>query len=180
VFEWLGDALAAVLSGGATGLLGAAFTTWGELTKLKEANRHAEAMAVHDLALAKAEAEGKLAIARSEGEAAIGVAEANALAASYGHDRATYYTGELGPVGRGFMVFVDFLRGIIRPAETLYFTGLCTWLTVVAVRLLEQLDASASVEIVKQLVPQVVLVVLYLTTTIILWWFGARQKILKP
>lgn len=179
MFDWLGDALAAVLSGGATGMLGAAFTTWGELTKLKEANRHAEAMAVHDLAVAKVEAEGKLAIARSEGEAAIGVAEDGALAASYSHDKATYYTGELGPVGRFFMVLVDFLRGIIRPAETLYFTGLCTWLTVVAIDMLSKLDADASAKIVTQLVPQVVLVVLYLTTTIILWWFGARQKVFK-
>lgn len=179
MFEWLGDALTAVLSGGATGLLGAAFSTWGELTKLKEANRHAEVMADKDLEVAKVEAEGKLAIARTEGEAAIGVADAGALAASYAHDKATYYTGELGPVGRFFMVLVDFLRGIIRPAETLYFTGLCTWLTVVAIDLLQQLDATATAELARQLVPQVVLVVLYLTTTIILWWFGARQKVFK-
>jgi hypothetical protein len=179
MLDWLGNALGAIVSGGATGLLGALVTTWGELAKVKEINRHEETMRRQDHEIAKTEAEGKLAIAKTEGEAAIGVAEAQTLSASYQHDRATYATGELTPRQRWLMVLVDFARGMIRPGETLYFTGLLTYLTFVAVSLLarlspEQLEATAA-----DLVSQVFLVVLYLTTTVILWWFGARQKVFK-
>lgn len=177
MLEWLGSALGAIVSGGATGILGALVTTWGELAKVKEMNRHEEAMAAGDRELAKLEAEKDIQIARTEGEAAVGVADAQALATSYQHDRAAYATGSLTAGQRWLMVIVDFLRGIVRPGATMYFTGLATYLTFIAVDLMNRLAPEKAAELAVELVPQVVLVVLYLTTTIILWWFGARQKL---
>ncbi len=183
MFEFLGNALMSVLGGGVTGLAGAVLTTWGELAKLKEANRHAEQLRVQDLEIAKAEAEGRLAVARSEAEAAIGTAELAAFAESYKHDRATYsnealggMSGFWGNLARFLLALVDVARGFIRPGATAYFIGLSTYLTVVAVDLIEQLPAAAVEDLAGSLIPQIVLTVLYLTTTIILWWFGIRQK----
>lgn len=177
MFDWLGEALGAIASGGLTGLIGAAVTTWGELANAKELHRHEEAKRDQDIRLAEIESKGDLAVARTEGEAAVGVAEANALAASYGHDKATYATGELTVGQRWLMVLVDFARGMVRPGATLYFTGLATYLTVFAVDLMHRINPDKAAEIALQLVPQIVRVILYLTVAILLWWFGTRQKV---
>ena len=186
MLELFGNAIMAILGGGATGLIGSVISTWGELKKIKEENRHRETMADKDLAIAKAEVEGKIQVARTEADAAVAVADADLQAKSYEHDRATYSTGAIsglrgwwGQCARFLLVFVDISRGLIRPLETIYFTGLATYLTLVAGEVLRAQGQEDMKMFAAAIVPQIFLAILYITTTIIFWWFGARQKIFK-
>lgn len=165
--------LSSAMAGGATGLLGALFSTWGELAKMKELHRHEEIGRQLDLQVAQVEAEGKMVIARTEAEATIAVSTASLQAASMAADRATYAVGDHPS---RWLIIVDFLRGIVRPIETLYFTGLLTYVSYRAFLMFDSMSQFNQSTVVSQLVPEVISTVLYLSTTIILWWFGVRQK----
>lgn len=65
------------------------------------------------------------------------------------------------------LIFVDFLRGIVRPFLTLYLCGITTILYL-------QTDGG-SVD------PQsIVDTILYLTVTAVTWWYGARNTSTPP
>lgn len=181
MLESLFSFLASAASGGITGIIGAWLSHRTELAKMKELHRHQEVMADKDRELAALEAQSKLTIARTEAEASIAVADAQALAESYKHDRASYSSeavekleGWWGQLARFWLVMVDVARGFIRPAATVYFIVLTTYLTYEAVRLLDQVAAPQVEAIALKLVPEVFDTVLYVASTVIFWWFGTR------
>lgn len=187
MLESLFDVFGAVLSGGATGLIGAGVSKYLELKKLRESHRHEEEKRRIDLETAKIESEGKLSVAKTEAEAAIAVANAQASAskvasdvsammASFEHDRATY-TVKPGRTVRFLLGLVDFMRGATRPLETWFFTGLATYLTIVAVDIIGKMhDVDVVDQLAVDIVKQVFHSVLFVTTTCILWWFGTRPE----
>ena len=183
MFDWLGDALGAILSGGVTGIAGAALNTWGELAKAKQAAAHEQAMADLNQKGLRLEAELNLRRIETEGEVAMNLQAAKTLAASYEHDRATYSTeavgglsGAWGSVGRFLLVLVDVARGFVRPALTLYLAAVVTWLLLEVFHLAGGIEGALDAAAVVDLLQQVVLVILYITATVIFWWFGGRQK----
>ena len=70
---------------------------------------------------------------------------------------------------------VDFIRGLMRPAITLYLIALTSWVSYTLYDLIVQLGA-ADFDGYEAIVlwRQVIDMVLYLTATAITWWFGSR------
>jgi hypothetical protein len=89
-------------------------------------------------------------------------------------DRAAY-TAEAARTGILFKL-VDFVRGMIRPALTIYLA------VVVSLLYWNMQEALGDVSTLKPdelygLYREVVLSIIYVSTTVILWWFGTRNKI---
>lgn len=186
MLELLGTVISSVVGGGATGLLGVLLQRWFdfknktqdiEILKLKHVQELE--MRKQDLEMNKQEWEGRNRVAVTEGESAMGVADAEALAASYLVDKATYATGKLTRTATAWMVFVDVVRGLIRPFLTLYLVILTH---VVYEKVSLMLDPSTSLTNVEKLevLKLVIGTILYLTVTCVLWWFGTRNKSRAP
>lgn len=179
MLEFFGEAMGAILSGGATGLLGSVLSIWGEHQKQKEMFRHTEKMAEITAANMRLEAELHLKQIQVEGAVKIDEIESRAFSESFAMDKATYYTGPLGAVARGFMVLVDVIRGLIRPLMTIYLMALTTLIYIEVRAILGGIEGGMSGEGAAMLLSQIIMVILYLTSTVVLWWFGTRQKVIK-
>lgn len=164
MFEFLGDALTAILTGGATGLLGTALTFATDFFQRRQ--RHAQEVELRrlDMELAKVESAGFERVAEIEAEGESERASWAAFEQSYREAARRWST----PTDGLLMKFVDFCRGMTRPGLTWTFVALTggIYFTVGAG------DMSMRLQIVNT--------VLYLTTTTVLWWFGARQIAKAP
>lgn len=152
------DALLAILTGGATGLLGTALSFGVDY--FRDRQRHAQELELRrlDMEIAQAEAASAERAAAVEAESERERAAWSALEASYREAARRWSRGD-----SGWLVFVDVVRGLTRPAGAWAFfaiTGLI-YFTLGAE------DAGLRGRIVDT--------VLYLTTTAWLWWYGARQ-----
>ena len=151
-----------VLTGGATGLLGTALSAVVDYFQARQ--RHAQELDLRrlDIEIAKTEADGAERVAAIEVEGEREAAEWNALEASYREAGA-----RMSRPGDGFLMrFVDFVRGMTRPALTWCLLGLVGAIYF----LLGATDKHAAA-----LQPRIVETVLYLATAAVLWWFGQRQ-----
>lgn len=191
--EFLTDALGSIISGGITGIAGTALTMYGELKKQQELHRHDEVMSANELAVAQAEADRAIKISAQEADAQIQVQDSKTLAESYQADSRSYSTGLIVKMyeGGGFSKFlagvlslalgvVDIFRGLIRPSMTTYMTGLTTVIYIDILHLTQGIDGAVTKDSAIALLQQIILVILYLTSTCVLWWFGTRQKVIKP
>jgi len=179
MLEFFGDAIGAIVGGGATGLLGSAISVWGEFKKNQLLFDHQQKMKDLDTKAMRMEAELELKKVETEGEISMAIEETRAMANSYEHDKATYYKGELGKFGRALMVFVDFFRGMIRPSMTTYLVVLTTMIFWEVQDLVNGLEGGITNTQAMALLQQIIMVILYITATVVLWWFGTRQKIIK-
>ena len=153
------DAVLAIVTGGATGLLGTALSFVTNYFQARQ--KHAQEVELRklDAEVAKIESAGYEKVAQIEAESAEAKSAWKALEESY-REAARRWSRP----GDGFlMLFVDFCRGMTRPMLTWAFVALtgAIYFTVAAD------DAKVQGQIVDT--------VLYLTTTTVLWWFGARQ-----
>lgn len=141
--------VASLLSGGALGVFGAVGSGVLDYFKTKERNKQELAVisAQKDLILAQADSATLLETIKMMG-------------ASYENDKATY-------VGAGF---VDTVRGLLRPAVTVYLVAITTGLAVWAFRRVG-LEQAVVAEIAKF----AVYTCLDLTGLCVAWYFGARQ-----
>lgn len=184
----VGQGLLAIVSGGATGILGVVaqrfFDHWKtkqELDVLRE--KHA-----HDIAMRKADGEimaqewaQRTKVAQVEGETAREVADAQAFAASFALEPKRYAEGvKPGKVAGFLLVLVDVVRGIVRPGLTVYLAWVATEIYLQSVRVMALINPSAQSELLVQLHQQIVFTLLYLFTTCVLWWFGTRNKQKQP
>jgi len=184
----VGHGLLAIVSGGATGILGVVaqrfFDHWKnkqELDQMRE--KHA-----HDLAMRKADAEilaqewaQRTKLAQVEGETQREVADAQAFAASFALEPKRYAEGvKVGRFGGFMLVFVDVVRGLVRPGLTIYLAWVATEIYVQSVRIMAMINPSAQSQLLVQLHQQIVFTLLYLFTTCVLWWFGTRNKSPQP
>ena len=71
--------------------------------------------------------------------------------------------------------FVDFLRGLMRPILTIYLVGLSTWITWKAYLLLDLTRSAITATEAIGIFTDATSIIMYLTTTVICWWFGSRQ-----
>lgn len=185
MLEILGTIAGSIFSGGATGIIGIIAQRFADY-KNKQLDMQLEAQRFQNgVALKRVEAEimaqewaAKTQVAVIETTGASDVANAAAFAESYKLEPQRYTTGDMTPNQRWVMVLLDALRGGVRPALTIY---LCLLVTVVyflardKVRA-EDLSADQALDLLKLLIGTI----LYVWTTITLWWFGTRNKGTQP
>jgi hypothetical protein len=170
----IAEIIGSIFSGGVTGLIGAGITAFVEFKKQKLMFEHEVKMEELNQKTMQMEIEGQLRIAETEAEAAINVADAETLAKSYDADRAAY-TNEAARTGILFKL-VDFVRGMIRPVLTIYLAvivSLLYWNMQGALGDVSTLNPNDLMSLYRE----VVLSIIYVATTVILWWFGTRNKI---
>lgn len=154
------DAFLAILTGGATGLLGTAvsfFTDW-----LGARQRHEQEVALRrlDMELARIEASGAERAAAIAAEAERESAAWSALEASHESAVRRWSRGQ-----HAALIWVDVVRGLMRPALTLGALALVGGVYFAL--------GSSDIELL-DIRPRIVDTLLYVSTTCILWWFGAR------
>lgn len=176
------SALISIVSGGATGLLGAVFGHVTDYYKAKLSAKQEEARLAHqleqrklDLQQTRMEIDGRLKVSQTEAETAQQLAAWKSLSDSYSNDAARYATGDQAR-GNGWFIVVDVIRGLTRPGVTWYMAALVTYMFVRFVQLAGGIEQAVSREQMLAIVSQIVDTVLYMATTCTLWWFGARGK----
>jgi len=199
--EWLSDVLGifgSAAGGGLIGAIAAAFNKWQE-RKDREAERkhqvemrkldHAEMEKERSFQLSKTdkEIEGAQRRAETEAQAATEVADRNTQVASLNADKATYSMTDW--VGRGLrgtaaafasllMVFVDFSRGMIRPAATVYLLVVQSVIAWALYQIMKTLGGASGLtgDQVYNLLYATVQSLNFLSATALTWWFGARPS----
>lgn len=180
------DLIGGVVSGGVTGILGGAlqmFATYKgkQLDMALEKQRGDNEVAKREIdhKIAQAEYAGKLAVAKEEGETAKEVAASVAFSKGLIAEPERYSSQSTLTAGQNWLfVIIDCLRGIVRPALTLYLCALTTYIWWQVRQLISKEDlVAADVLEVWRLVVQTIL---YLTTTCILWWFATRNTQSAP
>lgn len=186
MLEILGTVFGSIFSGGATGLLGVVAQRFADY-KNKQLDMQLEKQRGEiELAKRRADAEimaqewaGRMKVAEVEGETAKDVAASNAFAQSLFKEPERYsFAPTLSPAQQWVMVTLDAARGLVRPFLTIYLCALTTyvWWQVRSLLSAEQLESTAALDVWKLVVSQI----LYLTTTVVLWWFGTRNKAEQP
>lgn len=184
--EILTTIFGSIFSGGATGLLGVVAQRFADyknkqLDMQLEAQRAANELARMDkeAAIMREEWAGRTQVAAVEAEGAKDVAASNAFAESFKMEPQRYSEPSSLTAGQQWlMVLLDTLRGSVRPVLTLYLCALTTyvWYQVRDTLSKTDLQAAAAIEVWQLVVGTI----LYLTTTVVLWWFGTRNKGKQP
>lgn len=172
------DILGSVISGGVTGVLGSVISGIISYKSKQLEYKHELAMEKAAQDTMKLEWEQRTKVAEIESETKRTAAEYEAFTESIKADKATYSTAvrfeklKLGWLYALMMVTVDFSRGMVRPASTALFS-IMTF--VIYFSLKHQINSvpNLSDEVIK-LFGQTVTMILYLASTTLCWWFGAR------
>ena len=173
------SAISTIVSGGATGILGAGISMFAKY-KLQKLNFHHEEKKMElETQQMRMEQETRMAISDRESSAKESESADKLMSESYEHDKAKYATGDKAKNSKWF-IFLDFFRGSVRPTVTYYLVGLTTALTYKIFALLDGMEKAYSSEQLIALVQQSILVILYITSTVVLWWFGTRSKVFMP
>lgn len=182
----VGSGISSILTGGATGLAGVVIQRWFDLKKGEQDLAIQQAKDTHELAMRDKDAllmdkewQGRLRVAEAEGEKAATVAAEQSFQATLLREPERYSNAAtLTPRQQWVMVLLDFCRGIVRPGLTVYLCALTTyiWFQVRGLLNVSELAAGDVLDVWRT----VVATVLYLTTTVILWWFGTRNKAPQP
>lgn len=178
--------LGSIFAGGATGLMGVVLQRLFDWMKVKQdlalqklKNEHELAMRDKDAAIMQQEWQGRLKVAETEGDTAKDVAASQAFGASLLREPERYSNAQTLTVNQQWiMVLLDAARGVIRPMLTVYLCVLTSyiWWEVKQKLAVEDLDA----EQVLSIWMMVIQTILYLTTTVVLWWFGTRSRQTAP
>lgn len=184
-------ALLSILSGGATGLLGMTLQrTFDGLfgwLKAKQEIQLAEVKGKQELAMKEADAKimaqewaGRTQVAQAEAAGKEAVSANEAFAQSLFKEPERYSKTEILPNNwwgwtmQGLLVLLDVVRGLVRPALTVYLCYITTsiWFEVRHLANGEDLSPDQVIGILTLVVDTI----LYLTTTCVTWWFGTRNK----
>lgn len=184
---------ASFLSGGATGIIGVLaqrYFDWKaeqlKLEAVKVNNQHALAMIEANGKLMDREWRGRAEVAKTEGDTARDVADAAAFAASYNTEPKSFLEsqkpvgGKIGKTVYLLMGITDMVRGLVRPGLTVYLCVLTTLIYLRAELLIDKHGMTMDSKDAFELVKYIIYSVLYLTTTVTLWWFGTRNKSEQP
>jgi hypothetical protein len=164
-----------LLLGPLVGLGGSVLTKW--LDQKAEAQKQA-----HELALRKADAEmmaqewaQRTKVAEVEAAGKVEAADSEAFGKAVEAEAVRYSAGVKASSAQAWLLFLlDFLRGIVRPALTLY---LCIIATMVY---LDSADIARNVPVDPQAAAaQVALIrekLLFMAEAVVMFWFGLRSK----
>lgn len=183
-----------VIFGGVTGLLGNVITGFLKYKNQKMELEHEQKMVALETAAMKEEAKMQIAVTKAEIEGAVELADAQAYMTSLKSGQKQMFSEKWidklfsveGKVARFFAIpvalmissgfaFVDWLRGFMRPALTLYLTGMSSVLTWMAWKIikahgLQTMTPEQAVAIYNETTS----IVIYLTVSCVTWWFGDR------
>lgn len=184
--EFLTGLLGSLFSGGATGLIGVVLQRFADY-KNKQLDMQIEKQRGElelqkrqmDIQVTQAEYAGKVQVAEVEGATQSDVAATQAFAQTLFKEPERYSNPNSVTTGQGWvLVIIDAIRGCVRPLLTIYLCALTSfiWYQVKEKLGSENLDAAASLQVWQMVVQQI----LYLTTTVTLWWFGTRNKAPQP
>lgn len=166
------DAIASVLTGGATGLLGSVITRIADHKAKKAEYDHEARMKELDAAIMAQEWAHRTQVASIEAEAVVEKADAEAFSKSF-NEPERYSDGVKPTKWQGWvLIALDAVRGSVRPGLTVYLCALVTYLYWDAHTIIPGLDINAATI----LVDKIVNTVLYLTTVVVCWWFGTRVR----
>ena len=70
---------------------------------------------------------------------------------------------------------VDFIKRLIRPSLTAYLVGLTTWITWIAWDIMKLKGQELSTDQATEIFNTVTTIIIYLTVTVVTWWFGDRR-----
>lgn len=183
--ELLGALFGSIFSGGATGLAGVIIQRWADYKnkqldiQVEREKRETEiAKRKADAEIMTAEWNGRLRVAQEEGATSKDVAETNAFNTTLLKEPERYSQGTFTPGQQWILVLLDALRGSVRPLLTIYLCALTTYVWVQVRQLVEteDLNVDAALSVWKMVVQNI----LYLTTTVVLWWFGTRNRAQQP
>ena len=180
-----------LLTGGAgvlTGLIGTVLTTFMNLRAQKLKNQHEVEMKRLDIQAMIEEAHAQIQITETQVSGELEKMDASAYVESqkYGNQTALQsetlnklfdnkWTMWIGVIIVMLLGFVEFLRTGIRPIATLYFTALTTWITYQSIQMLELKQQLLTVEMALSTYTNVSSIVIYLTVSMLTWWFGDRR-----
>ncbi len=181
MIEALLTILGGATGGGIIGLLGTgiqAMLRWGEAKQAAAREIELRRLDIEEKRLEIEQAEKLAAVqletARMQAGAAQAAAETTAdrdiQLASYANDRAAYGIGPQHWLPAMLLGFVDVVRGLMRPAITVYTLGLMTWIGVTM-----HAVSGGNIPNAADLWTQVVSGIISLTSTTVTWWFGSRQ-----
>ena len=176
------EIISSVFGGGLTGIIGAGISRYAdyknkqldiEVQKLKFEN---EIQLRHiDERMLEKEWNVRDSIAVTEAESAMDVQDSKSFQTALTSEPKLYsnpkkYTN----LQNTFMVFLDMVRGLIRPGLTLYLCGITTAVYLQAGSIIKQ--EPIGIEHSVQIYTQIMSTVLYLTSCCVLFWFGSRAK----
>lgn len=153
------DIILGLLTGGATGLIGTALSGVMKFFTMKQEQSHELKVMEMELKHMDKEAEVALKIETKKQEGKEAEAAWRGLEASYREAGQRWSTGD-----SGWIVFVDVVRGLMRPLLTLA-------LVILVGTIYFTLGADKPT-----MQEQIVSTVLYLATAAVLWWFGSRMS----
>lgn len=184
-----------ILLGGLTGLIGNVITGIMSYKTQKLKNEHDIAMIQAETESMRIEAQMQIQVTKAEIEGAVELADAQAYMNSQIAGNKQMFSEKWidklfsveGKFGRFFAIpvavilamglgFVDWLRGVMRPALTIYLTGITTVLTYQAWDILQKhgLEGMTATQAIGTYT-QTTSMVIYLTVSCITWWFGDRR-----
>lgn len=172
------DIASSVLSGGVTGIIGAAITRYADheseklkLKALEITNKHNLESKQIDLQIMKQEWEMRDKIATTEAESRMDVADSQAFAASYSYEPKSNSNSKLYTKNQNWlMVILDFLSGAVRPGASYWSLFIMSYL------LYRALNMSIAPATSDAAYSEVIQNLLFTTSTIITWWFGTRPR----
>jgi len=176
------DILTSFLGGGITGLIGTIINSYMKYKILKLQLEHEKQMKELQLKQMEVEANIKKQLIQIQTEAQIDITNAEIYKQRYQYLNknlfdSTYYDklpkSIQSLLGLSFG-FVDILRALIRPTLTITLTLLTVYILYINVNSLPN-DVSQKILILSDKFDAVVNTILFLTTTIISWWFGNRD-----
>jgi NAD dependent epimerase/dehydratase family enzyme len=167
------DLASSVLTGGATGLIGAAISRFADYKTEKLKFTSELELRKADAEIAAAEWAARTKVASIEADAVVDKADSEAFAKSF-NEPERYSAGVAPSRGEGWLlVLVDVIRALVRPGLTLYLATITTYLYWDAHAIIR---GPMTPEAATALVNKIIETVLYLTTVCITWYFGVRTR----
>jgi len=164
------------ITGGITGVIGTFVSSFVKYKTLKLQYEHEEKLKQLDMDAAKLKTELQIKLAQAQVQGELQKADAEIYKESYNYMSQPLfkesYFDKLPDWLKAFKGFVDTvidaLRAAIRPVLTIWFVIIATWLSLA----IFQTDPKSYLITTQDLVATI----LYLTSTIVTWWFGNRDS----
>ncbi len=171
-------AILSLLSGGLLGTIGSLLSNVMDFFKVKEQNKQEVKMKQMDLDAMDKEYEYRETAAQLNADVALTESGDDLREATYDHDEAKYSKGMIikSIFLKAPLVFVDVVRGLIRPALTVYLIALVTMVFYMVKAIIDQEGLTIDPVEALAIFAQVVDMILFLASMAIGWWFGDRSK----
>jgi len=171
------DFLFSLASGGITGILGSLVTGVMGYFKQKELNAHSIALKELDLKAISMQIESKKEIAEIQKDGLVTTAELGVMKQSMqSQDMVSTEKTRNNLFYAPFFIFIDLVRSSIRPALTIYLIILTTFIYHDLQLVIDNSKLPFTQEEASGLITYIIQSLIYLTTTVVLWWFGTRLK----